>query len=92
MALPIWGYFMKKIYADKSLKITQEDKFEKPSDWKGDCSDLQGLGGYGDEGGLQTIDEIQNPDRGKDKSKSNQNREEDIDSRINQGEDIDFNQ
>jgi len=72
MALPIWGYFMKKIYADKSLKITQEDKFEKPSDWKGDCSDLQGLGGYGDEGGLQTIDEIQNPDRGKDKSKSNQ--------------------
>ena len=92
MALPIWGYFMKKIYADKSLKITQEDKFEKPSDWKGDCSDLQGLGGYGDEGGLQTIDEIQNPDRGKDKSKSNQNREEDIDSRINQGDDIDFNQ
>ena len=74
MALPIWGYFMKRIYADKSLKITQEDKFEKPSDWKGDCSDLQGLGGYGDEGGLQTIDEIQNPDRGKDKSKSNQNR------------------
>ena len=92
MALPIWGYFMKRIYADKSLKITQEDKFEKPSDWKGDCSDLQGLGGYGDEGGLQTIDEIQNPDRGKDKSKSNQNREEDIDSRINQGDDIDFNQ
>ena len=92
MALPIWGYFMKKIYADKSLKITQEDKFEKPSDWKGDCSDLQGLGGYGDEGGLQTIDEIQNPDKGKDKSKSNQNREEDIDSRINQGDDIDFNQ
>jgi len=90
MALPIWGYFMKKIYADKSLKITQEDKFEKPSDWKGDCSDLQGLGGYGDEGGLQTIDEIQNPN--KDKSKSNQNREEDIDSRINQGDDIDFNQ
>ena len=92
MGLPIWGYFMKRIYADKSLKITQEDKFEKPSDWKGDCSDLQGLGGYGDEGGLQTIDEIQNPDRGKDKSKSNQNREEDIDSRINQGDDIDFNQ
>lgn len=92
MALPIWGYFMKRVYADKSLKITPEDKFEKPSDWKGDCSDLQGLGGYGDEGGLQTIDEIQNPDRGKDKSKSNQNREEDIDSRINQGDDIDFNQ
>jgi len=92
MALPIWGYFMKRIYADKSLKITQEDKFEKPSDWKGDCSDLQGLGGYGDEGGLQTIDEIQNPDRGKDKSKSNQNKEDNIDSRINQGDDIDFNQ
>ena len=29
MALPIWGLYMKKVYADKSLKISQDD-FEKP--------------------------------------------------------------
>jgi penicillin-binding protein 1A len=29
MALPIWGYYMKYIYADESLKISQGD-FEKP--------------------------------------------------------------
>lgn len=29
MALPIWGLYMKKIYADKSLKVSQGD-FEKP--------------------------------------------------------------
>jgi len=29
MALPIWGLYMKKIYADKSLKVSQND-FEKP--------------------------------------------------------------
>lgn len=29
MALPIWGLYMKKIYADKTLKVTQGD-FEKP--------------------------------------------------------------
>lgn len=28
-ALPIWGYYMKKVYADKSLKISQKD-FEEP--------------------------------------------------------------
>ena len=30
MALPIWGLYMKKIYADKSLHISQGD-FEKPA-------------------------------------------------------------
>lgn len=29
MALPIWGYYMKKCYADKSIKISTGD-FEKP--------------------------------------------------------------
>ena len=29
MALPIWGLYMKKVYADKTLKVTQND-FEKP--------------------------------------------------------------
>jgi len=30
MALPIWGLYMKKVYADKSLKVSQND-FEKPA-------------------------------------------------------------
>ncbi|MFN5318680.1 MAG: penicillin-binding protein 1A [Bacteroidia bacterium] len=30
MALPIWGLFMKKVYADKKLNISRED-FEKPA-------------------------------------------------------------
>lgn len=29
MALPIWGKYMQKVFADKSLKISQKD-FEKP--------------------------------------------------------------
>ena len=29
MALPIWGYYMQKVYADTTLGITMED-FEKP--------------------------------------------------------------
>lgn len=31
MALPIYGLFMKKIYADKSLGISMDDVFEKPT-------------------------------------------------------------
>ncbi|HRY99594.1 MAG TPA: hypothetical protein P5550_11115, partial [Bacteroidales bacterium] len=30
MALPIWAMFMKKVYADPSLKLSQGD-FEKPA-------------------------------------------------------------
>jgi penicillin-binding protein 1A len=29
MAMPIWGYFMKRVYADKSLHISQKE-FDKP--------------------------------------------------------------
>ena len=94
MALPIWAIFMKKVWADKELGISMEDKFVKPTNWTGDCSDLQGLGGYGDEGGLQTIDEIKNPkpvetDTGP--KKSTPKKEENVNENINTGEDIDFN-
>lgn len=93
MALPIWGYFMKKVYADKSLNITPEDKFEKPSDWTGSCSDLHGLGGYGDEGGLQTLEQIRNPEPVEPKIRNNTpKKEENINDNINQQEEIDFNQ
>lgn len=40
MALPIWAKYMQKVYADKTIKLTQED-FEKPSkklDIELDCS------------------------------------------------------
>lgn len=40
MALPIWGKYMQKVYADKTLKISQGD-FEKPAkkiDIEMDCS------------------------------------------------------
>ncbi|MCU7614399.1 transglycosylase domain-containing protein [Chryseobacterium sp. GMJ5] len=93
MALPIWAIFMKKVWADKSLKISPDDKFTKPSDWKDGCTNLQGLGsGYGDDGGLQTIDEIKNP-RQPDPAKKNNSgkKEENVNENLNTGEDIDFN-
>ncbi len=40
MALPIWGLYMKKVYADKTLKISKGD-FEKPAkkiDLEMDCT------------------------------------------------------
>jgi penicillin-binding protein 1A len=40
MALPIWAKYMQKVYADKTIKLTQSD-FEKPSkkmDIEMDCS------------------------------------------------------
>lgn len=91
MALPIWGIFMKKIWADKTLGILPEDKFAKPSNWTGDCADLQGLGGYGDDGGLQTIDQIKNPKPKDNQPKSNKPKEENLNENLNKDE-VDFNQ
>ncbi len=92
MALPIWAIYMKKVWADKSLGITLEDKFVKPSNWTGSCSDLQGLGGYGDDGGLQTIDEIKNPrPEPVERPKTQPKRDDNINENLNSGEKIDFN-
>ena len=91
MALPIWGLFMKKVWADKSLGILPEDKFAKPSNWTGGCSDLQGLGGYGDEGGLQTMDQIKNPKPRENTPTTNKPKEENMNDKLNK-EDINFNQ
>lgn len=91
MALPIWGIFMKKIWADRELGITPDDKFAKPSNWTGDCADLQGLGGYGDDGGLQTIDQIKNPKPKDNQPKSNKPKEENLNENLNKDE-VDFNQ
>ena len=91
MALPIWGIFMKKVWADKELGITPDDKFAKPSNWTGDCADLQGLGGYGDDVGLQTIDQIKNPKPKDNQPKNNKPKEENLNENLNKDE-VDFNQ
>lgn len=90
MGLPIWAIFMKKVFADKSLNINPDEKFIKPANWTGSCSDLNNLrSGYGDEGGLQTIDELKNPRQevpDKPAKKDDHSNEA-----INSSEDIDFN-
>lgn len=92
MALPIWAIYMKKVWADKSLKVSPEDKFVKPSEWKDGCSDLKGLrSGYGDEGGLQTLDEIKNPKPAEPSRPSSDKKEENVNENLNKGEDVDFN-
>ncbi len=95
MALPIWAIFMKKVWADKDLGISPDDKFVKPSDWQGGCQDLQGLGGgYGDEGPLQTLEELKNPTIEEPVNtgpKKPTKKEEDVNETINSGDDIDFN-
>ncbi|MDQ0784013.1 transglycosylase domain-containing protein [Chryseobacterium sp. W4I1] len=93
MALPIWAIFMKKVWADKSLGITPDDKFTRPSDWKDGCSNLKGLGeGYGDDGGLQTIDEIKNPRPVDPTPKNNtEKKEENINDNLHSTDEVDFN-
>ncbi|KXH83186.1 penicillin-binding protein 1A [Chryseobacterium kwangjuense] len=93
MALPIWAIFMKKVWADKSLGITPDDKFIRPSDWKDGCSNLKGLGeGYGDDGGLQTIDEIKNPRPVDATPKNNTDKkEENINDNLHSTDEVDFN-
>ncbi|MDP9958587.1 penicillin-binding protein 1A [Chryseobacterium lathyri] len=93
MALPIWAIFMKKVWADKSLGITPDDKFTRPSDWKDGCSNLKGLGeGYGDDGGLQTIDEIKNPRPVDPAPKNNtEKKEENINDNLHSTDEVDFN-
>ena len=92
MALPIWAIFMKKVWADKSLKISPDDKFVKPSEWKDGCSNLKGLStGYGDEGGLQTLDEIKKPKPTENNPSSSNKKDENINDNLNHTEDIDFN-
>lgn len=101
MALPIWAIFMKKVWAEKELNISPDDKFVKPSSWTGDCSDLQGLrGGYGDEGGLQTMDQLRNPTpeptsdptTKKKSSGTKAKTEENINENLNKDSEVDFNQ
>ncbi|MPS74751.1 MAG: peptidoglycan glycosyltransferase [Chryseobacterium sp.] len=90
MGLPIWAIYMKKVFADKALNILPEDKFIKPANWTGSCSDLNNLrNGYGDDGGLQSIEELKNPTQiVPDKPVK---KEENSNEAINSSDDIDFN-
>ncbi|MFW6277232.1 MAG: transglycosylase domain-containing protein [Prolixibacteraceae bacterium] len=49
MALPIWGYFYKKVLADKTLGITEDMEFKKPENFSIDLD-------CGEEDELQTPD------------------------------------
>ena len=44
-ALPVYGIFMRKVYADKSLKYSQDEKFIFPDGW----DPCDGMGGFGQE-------------------------------------------
>jgi penicillin-binding protein 1A len=33
MALPIWGLYMSKVYADKTLPYSQDEVFDLPEDY-----------------------------------------------------------
>lgn len=45
MALPIWGYYMKKVYADKSLPYSDSKEFEQPANFSIDinCDDPESM-------------------------------------------------
>ncbi|MCK5135326.1 MAG: transglycosylase domain-containing protein [Bacteroidales bacterium] len=47
MSLPIYAEFLKRVYADSTLNITQEDEFEKPLDFflDLDCPDIMEASG-----------------------------------------------
>ena len=51
-ALPIYAEFLKRVYADSTLNITQEDDFEKPLDFflDLDCQDIGEASGNSDFG------------------------------------------
>lgn len=60
MALPIFGYFMQRIYADSTLSITQEDIFEEPPGFsmKLDCPDVEKAAGIETRGLFTEPDEF----------------------------------
>lgn len=50
-ALPIWAYFMKRVYADKTLDIKQDIRFKQPADFDDcDVTDLTSLERAGSDG------------------------------------------
>lgn len=59
-ALPIYGLFMKKLYADKSLPYSQDEKFMFPADFR-PCDAVRvhhGGGGNADEDDTEEVEEV----------------------------------
>ena len=50
MALPIYAYYMKKVYADPQLMYSQDEKFDFPADYDA-C-------GFGDEDEFESVEDI----------------------------------
>jgi penicillin-binding protein 1A len=46
MALPIWAYYMQKVFADKSLGYDPNEKFDLPEGYNG-CNTAKTNTGYG---------------------------------------------
>lgn len=67
MALPIWAYFMQKVYKEgKEFGISQKDKFEKPEDIerKWDCSSVNsGFYDFGNIGNYQQPQKTQSREK-----------------------------
>ena len=47
MALPIWGYYMKLVYGDKSLGYSPDEKFDIPKDFDSCDNNASASGGLG---------------------------------------------
>jgi len=58
MALPIWGLYMKKVYADKALKYKQNEKFQIPNGFDPCGSAPIAAPDKGASGGEQGIDDL----------------------------------
>ncbi len=55
MALPIWGIYMNKVYADKSLPYSQDEKFDIPEDFNPCGVNLYTMSEEGDTLEVKTI-------------------------------------
>lgn len=47
MALPVWAYFMKRVYADRSLGYDPQEKFDVPEGFNSCASDVDEFAGEG---------------------------------------------
>ncbi len=55
MALPVWAIYMNKVYADKSLGYSQDEKFEIPEGFDPCAGIMEGSSEINSEGGLDSL-------------------------------------
>lgn len=94
MALPIWAYFMRRVYNDRSLGISQSDKFPVPESLNGgfNCGSLSGMSSSGGAGALPTMEQVRNAKSNSQQKNAEQKKKENINEKLNKGDNIDFNQ